>query len=381
MNKHTVSILFLALLIAVGIVVEAQNLFTVIDVLDGDTVTCKAQEVKFRVRLAGIDSPERDSKNIPSQPFAEHSTNYLKKLILNKQVTVKQVGLDNDNIVLGIIFLNVQNINLKMVENGYAEVNLGTKIWTFDSSPYLKAEIGARANRLNIWSQDNYVSPWEWKKKHSSDGLTLKDWGIIAQIIMAIATAIAFLFAGIWGFIKIIERRERHPRVEFNIELDFIGIQGNSWLAEISAFVQNKGLVRHKTREFDLKVRYIEENDPLKWGGEKINYQVMISKIVDIPEKYKDKGVTKRSFIPPKYGGGTYVEPGILQRYTHHVKIPRTASFVLINSRFVYPKQRRAASQSRLFVVPKEVPPQTCPLLLEQPKAKGINFRKKETKE
>jgi endonuclease YncB( thermonuclease family) len=356
MNKHTVSILFLALLIVVGTIVEAQNLFTVTDVLDGDTVTCKGQEVKFRIRLAGIDSPERGSKNIPSQPFAEHSTNYLKKLILNKQVTVKQVGLDNDNIVLGIIFLNGQNINLKMVENGYAEVNIGTKIWTFDSSPYLRAKIRARANRLNIWSQDNYVSPWEWKKKHTSDGWTLKDFGIMAQIIMAIATAIAFLSGGIWGIIKIKERRERHPRIEFNIALDFIGIQGNSWLAEISAFLQNKGLVRHATSEFGLKVRYIEENDPLKWGGEKVNYQVMIPKLIDIPEKYKDKGVRKRSFIPPKYVKGTYVEPGILQRYTYHVKIPRTASFVLINSRFVYPKKRRAATQSRLFAVPKEVP-------------------------
>ena len=129
------------------------------------------------------------------------------------------------------------------------------------------------------------------------------------------------LSGGIWGFIKSIERRERHPRIEFNIELDFIGIQGNSWLAEVSALVENKGLVRHKTSKFDFIVRYIEEKDPLKWGGEKINYQVMIPKLVDIPDKFKDKGVTKRSFIPPKYTRGTYVEPGILQRYTYPISL------------------------------------------------------------
>ena len=361
--------------------VEAQNLFIVNDVLDGDTITCKGQEVKFRVKLAGIDSPKSGSKNIPSQPFAEHAMNYLKKLVLNKQVTVRQVGLDNDNIVLGIIFLNGQNINLKMIENGYAEVNLSTKIWAFDSSPYLKAEIEAKTNRLNIWSQNNYVSPLEWKKKHSGDEWTLKDFGTIAQIILAIATAFALLSGGIWGIIKSIERRERHPRIEFNIELDFIGIQGSSWLAEVTAFVRNKGFVRHKTRKFELTVRYIEENDPLNWGGDKINYQVMIPKLVDIPKVYKDKGVTKRSFIPSKYAGGTYVEPGVLQRYTYHVKIPSTASFVLINSGFEYPNQRRRATQSRLFAVPKEIPAQKCPLLLDQQKSMAINFRNKDSKQ
>ncbi len=163
MNRRSVSILIFALLLLIAHTAQAQNLFTVIRVSDGDSVTCQGYGITFKVRLAGIDSPEKGSKKRPGQPFAEQAKKYIQNLINNKQVTIEQVGLGGFNRVLGIIYVNGLNINLEMVKKGYAEVYRGRH--KFDIRPFWEAEKEAKAKRLNIWSQDNYISPKEWRKQ------------------------------------------------------------------------------------------------------------------------------------------------------------------------------------------------------------------------
>jgi endonuclease YncB( thermonuclease family) len=151
---------------------HAKNFFTVTSVYDGDTIGCQGYGIIFRVRLAGIDAPEKRRGKRPEQPYAEEARNYLEKLVLGKKVTIKQISLDRRNLVLGIVYLerksglfssDRQNINLEMVKRGFAEVVVGKH--KFDIRPYRQAEKQAKAEKLNIWSQDNYVSPWQWRKK------------------------------------------------------------------------------------------------------------------------------------------------------------------------------------------------------------------------
>ena len=142
---------------------DTSNLFTVIRVADGDTITCNGYGITFKVRLIGIDAPETGSEMGQGQPYAEQARQYLQGLILKKRVTIEQVGLDDDNQVLGIVQLNDRNINLEMVREGYAEVYQGKQF--FNIRPYWEAEKEAKAKKLNIWSQKGYVSPREWRKR------------------------------------------------------------------------------------------------------------------------------------------------------------------------------------------------------------------------
>ena len=150
----------------------AKNLFTVTSVYDGDTIGCQGCGIIFRVRLAGIDAPEKKRHKRPEQPYAEKARNYLEKLVLGKKVTIKQISLDRRNLVLGIVYLerksgllssDQQNINLEMVKRGFAEVVVGKH--KFDIRPYRQAEKKAKDEKLNIWSQEDYISPQEWRKK------------------------------------------------------------------------------------------------------------------------------------------------------------------------------------------------------------------------
>jgi micrococcal nuclease len=151
---------------------HAKNFFTVTSVYDGDTISCQGGGIIFRVRLAGIDAPEKGTKKRPEQPYAEKARKYLENLILGKKVTIKQIGLDRYNHVLSIVRLDRksgffssdrQNINLEMVKQGYAEVLSGKQL--FDIRPYRNAEKKAKAKKRNMWSQKDYVSPREWRKK------------------------------------------------------------------------------------------------------------------------------------------------------------------------------------------------------------------------
>jgi endonuclease YncB( thermonuclease family) len=163
MSKRTVSILLLILFLVASAAAQAQYSFTVTRVYDWDSVICQGYGITFEVRLAGIDAPEKGSKSHPGQPYSEQSRKYLESLIFNKNVDIKQVGLDPYNRILGIIYLDGKDINLEMVEQGYAEVYRGKH--KQDIRPYREAENRAKAKKLKIWSQDDYVSPKEWRKR------------------------------------------------------------------------------------------------------------------------------------------------------------------------------------------------------------------------
>lgn len=152
--------------------IGADNVFTVTSVYDGDTIGCLGYGIIFRVKLAGVDAPERGTSKKPEQPYAKEAKNYLEELVLGKKVTIKQIGLDSKNFILAIVYLETsrglfsserQNINLEMIKQGYAEVYRVRS--GLDIDPYRKAQQTAQKQKLNIWSQKNYISPKVWRKK------------------------------------------------------------------------------------------------------------------------------------------------------------------------------------------------------------------------
>jgi len=152
--------------------VYAKNFFIVTSVDDGDTIACQGCGIVFRVRLAGIDAPEKERGKRPEQPYAEAARKYLENLILGKKVIIKQIALDRYGHVIGIVYLerksgffssDRQDINLEMLKRGFAEVPRGKH--TFDIRPYRQAEKEAKAQKLNIWSQKDYTTPRKWRNR------------------------------------------------------------------------------------------------------------------------------------------------------------------------------------------------------------------------
>lgn len=85
---------------------------TIERIIDGDTVESNGTSI----RLLGINAPER------GEFYHEESKSFLEELVLNETVRLEFVGEREDRYyrTLGYIHFNGENINVKMVEEGFA---------------------------------------------------------------------------------------------------------------------------------------------------------------------------------------------------------------------------------------------------------------------
>jgi endonuclease YncB( thermonuclease family) len=108
----------------------------------------------MRVSLAGIDAPANlKIQKTLGQPYRQLAKEYLAELVLNKVVEIKGYGLDRDNDVSGVIFLNGKNINIEMIRAGLAEISGEELPQNLDLGPYRRAQTEAMKAELGIWSR------------------------------------------------------------------------------------------------------------------------------------------------------------------------------------------------------------------------------------
>lgn len=128
-------------------------------VIDGDTVKVRKYGNTIKVRLSKIDCPENGQK------YYNEATEFLRNLIMGKKVKLVIVDVDRYGRLVADIYYNGVWINLKIVENGFAEHFIN-----YSKNPKLfkildDAESQAQSEKLNIWSQKDYESPSSYRKR------------------------------------------------------------------------------------------------------------------------------------------------------------------------------------------------------------------------
>lgn len=148
----------------VFLLVFAQVLFSqtfkgkVIGVKDGDTVVLLIDGKPQTVRLAHIDTPEKN------QPFGYKAKQFVSDFCFGKEVEAVIAGKpDRNGRWIAEIFYRNQNLNKELLRNGLA--------WHFKrysrNSNYAQLEIDARKKKIGLWQDKNPVQPWNWRKfKH-----------------------------------------------------------------------------------------------------------------------------------------------------------------------------------------------------------------------
>ena len=122
-------------------------------VIDGDTITVKTKKREIKVRLYGIDAPEK------KQDYGKESTKLLSKLIGDQLIKVYVVNKDRYGRLIGKIFFKGEYINLTMVKEGAA--------WHYKQ--YSKdvelaiAEDWARQEHDGLWQKENPTAPWNYR--------------------------------------------------------------------------------------------------------------------------------------------------------------------------------------------------------------------------
>ena len=132
----------------------------VVRIADGDTFTLLVGEQQHRIRLHGVDCPEK------GQPYSRVATQFTKDLLASGKVKVQQVDTDRYGRVVGIVLINdTLNLNERLLEAGLA--------WHYKSydrnAQWAKLEKDAKAARRGLWIEPGEIAPWEWRKRQRAE--------------------------------------------------------------------------------------------------------------------------------------------------------------------------------------------------------------------
>jgi endonuclease YncB( thermonuclease family) len=133
----------------------------IVGVTDGDTVTVlDAQNRQTKIRLTGIDAPEK------KMPFGQRAKEHLSNLGFDKSVQIETEKLDRYGRTLGKIVVNNRDVNLAMIQAGFAwhYKKYQSEQSSSDRLLYAHAEVQARQQRAGLWRDPQPVPPWEWRK-------------------------------------------------------------------------------------------------------------------------------------------------------------------------------------------------------------------------
>lgn len=139
----------------------------VLGVSDGATIiVLGARHQHLRVRIAGIDAPER------GQAFFRQSQENLNKLVRRKDVVVEWHKKDRYGRLLGTVFVRGQDVGLEQVRAGLAWRYRGyaTEEPPDERGLYDAAEKAARERKLGLWADPAPIPPWQWRDERFPPG-------------------------------------------------------------------------------------------------------------------------------------------------------------------------------------------------------------------
>lgn len=152
----------LGLLLLVGVnAAEAAKLeVEVVGVTDGDTlVVLDGEKVQHKVRLAGIDAPEK------LQAFGTRAQQALASAVFRRTVVLDWHKRDRYGRLVAKVLLADRDIGLELVDSGLA--------WHYkayereqseaDRTRYATAELEARKTKTGLWSDPSPVPPWDFR--------------------------------------------------------------------------------------------------------------------------------------------------------------------------------------------------------------------------
>lgn len=129
----------------------------VVWVADGDTITVQRGTERIKVRLYGIDTPEK------SQWYGQNAKTFTSAQVMGKTVEVEEIDIDRYGRVVGIVAVGDLILNRHLVEYGYA--------WVYHRyckrpfcSEWSKVEAKAKSEKRGLWKTANAIPPWEYRR-------------------------------------------------------------------------------------------------------------------------------------------------------------------------------------------------------------------------
>jgi endonuclease YncB( thermonuclease family) len=141
------------------------ELYRVVAVSDGDTLTIEPIEGgdRAKVRLHGIDAPEL------RQPYGEAAKTFTLEAVLFKEIDVRPMpqGTDRYGRMVAIVEIPGSGILQELL----LEAGL---VWVYPNyckncGDWETIQEQARGQRIGLWTDENPIEPWEWRKSRREE--------------------------------------------------------------------------------------------------------------------------------------------------------------------------------------------------------------------
>jgi micrococcal nuclease len=160
-KSPVLAIIIIALVLAVHVRAYANTddviIGKVVKVADGDTITVLEDRAQHRIRLYGIDAPER------RQDFSNRAKQFVSDLVFGKQVRIVKQDIDRYGRIVGIVYVDDVCVNEKLVKNGLAWV-YRRYCRTPICAGWLELEAQAKDGKIGLWSHPDPMPPWEYRR-------------------------------------------------------------------------------------------------------------------------------------------------------------------------------------------------------------------------
>ena len=128
----------------------------VVSVTDGDTIKVLHDGKEEKIRLYGIDCPEK------KQDFGQKAQDLTSALVAGRNVEVQQKDIDRYGRIVGLVSVDGQSLNELIIQNGYAWVYRQYCKEKF-CSDWIRSEEIARQQKKGMWRDSVVIPPWEWR--------------------------------------------------------------------------------------------------------------------------------------------------------------------------------------------------------------------------
>lgn len=155
-KKYGITLFMIFLFLAWSAAAFADFSGKVVAVKDGDTLEVMKEGAAVRVRLYGIDCPEK------GQAFGERAKQFASGLAFGKAVKVIEKNRDRYGRTVGEVILeDGRSLNRELVRAGLA--------WWYRQYAKKDAELEAlereaREAKAGLWADADPVPPWNWRR-------------------------------------------------------------------------------------------------------------------------------------------------------------------------------------------------------------------------
>jgi micrococcal nuclease len=123
-------------------------------IIDGDTIEVMNGTTSERIRLYGIDCPEK------KQDFSRKATQFTGAMVFRKTVEIVPVSTDRWGRTIAYVNVDGKSLNKELMKAGMA--------WWFrkyapTDDEFGKLEKEACEARLGLWSDPCPIPPWNWR--------------------------------------------------------------------------------------------------------------------------------------------------------------------------------------------------------------------------